>query len=568
MENKRFLWKVRPFADPKNVVVGKNFRFTVLTDRLIRMEYSSSCRFEDRASQFVFYRDLEPVEYTVRRSDGNLIIQTEKLILQYREGEAFHRDSLWIKLKEEPASQWNFGDDFEDLKGTARTLDLVDAGCELGRGVCSRFGFSVLDDSDTMVLGEDGWVELRNENSLDLYFFGYGYDYLEAVKAFYRISGMPPMLPSYALGNWWSRYHQYTEKEYLDLMDRFQKEDVPFSVAVIDMDWHVVSIPEEQKETEELFRSGWTGYTWNTELFPDYKRFLKELQKRNLKTSLNLHPAQGVRKHESMYRQAALAAGIDPESGERVPFDILSSKAMANYFDILHHPYEEDGVDFWWMDWQQGTDYWWVHERNENGVMKDPREKLDPLWMLNHLHILDISRNGKRPMFFSRFSGPGSHRYPVGFSGDTRISWDALAFQPYFTATSSNVGYCWWSHDIGGHMTGYRDDELTVRWVQLGVFSPINRLHSSNDDLYQKEPWCYGLEAEKIISQYLRLRHSLYPYLYTMNYRCHTEGIPLICPMYYAYPKRSEAYEVKNQYLFGSELMVAPITEPNQPMDK
>ena len=167
-----------------------------------------------------------------------------------------------------------------------------------------------------------------------------------------------------------------------------------------------------------------------------------------------------------------------PKSGKRVPLDVLSPTAMANYFDILHHPYEENGVDFWWMDWQQGTDYWWIHEPNVNGVLKDRREKLDPLWMLNHLHILDISRGGKRPMFFSRYAGPGSHRYPVGFSGDTRITWDALRFQPYFTATASNVGYCWWSHDIGGHMHGYRDDVLMTRWVQLGVFSPINRLHS------------------------------------------------------------------------------------------
>ena len=87
--------------------------------------------------------------------------------------------------------------------------------------------------------------------------------------------------------------------------------------------------------------------------------------------------------------------------------------------------------------------------------------------------------------------GPGSHRYPVGFSGDTHITWDSLAFQPYFTATASNIGYGWWSHDIGGHWYGSRDDDLTVRWVQLGVFSPIMRLHSTLHPFIRKEPWTF-----------------------------------------------------------------------------
>jgi alpha-glucosidase (family GH31 glycosyl hydrolase) len=142
-----------------------------------------------------------------------------------------------------------------------------------------------------------------------------------------------------------------------------------------------------------------------------------------------------------MYEEMARACGIDPSTKERVKFDILSRDFMEKYFDILHHPYEEAGVNFWWMDWQQGRDFWWIHAPNKNGNLQDPREVVHPLWFLNHLHIADIKRNGLRPMFFSRYSGPGSHRYPVGFSGDTMITWEALDFQPYFTLTASNVGY-------------------------------------------------------------------------------------------------------------------------------
>ena len=571
MHTNRFAWSVRPVALTENMVVGEKYRFTVLTPSLLRMEYSPAGVFEDRASQSVFYRDFPACAFQCRKENGKLVLETENLILQYAENAPFAEDTLSIKLKIEPASCWHYGEDFEDLGGTVKTLDQVHGACKLGRGVVSRNGFSVLDDSDTLVLENDGWVGVRKENTTDCYFFGYGFAYLQAVQDLYRLTGVPPMLPAYALGNWWSRYHAYTQQEYTDLIKRFREEDVPFSVSVVDMDWHITQIPEELKDEDTTnagfwdFRNGWTGYSWNTELFPDYKGFLNFLKEQNLHTALNLHPHAGVCRHEDMYEEMAAKCGVDPKSGKRIPFNVLSKEFMTHYFDVLHHPYEADGVDFWWMDWQQGTDYWWIHKPNQPGEYQDPRERLDPLWMLNHLHILDISRNGKRPMFFSRYSGPGSQRYPVGFSGDTYVTWESLDFQPYFTATSTNIGYTAWSHDIGGHQPGYRDDEMQVRWLQLGVFSPINRLHSTDSEFMSKEPWCYLEPAQGIMKKWLRLRHAFFPYLYTMNYKTHKELLPLVQPMYYSHPKCQDAYQVPNQFWFGSELMVAPITTPQDP---
>lgn len=557
----RFLWPVRPVALPENCVRGKHYRMTVLTDRLIRMEYDPAGKFEDRASQRVFYRDLPACPYSVARAEGLLTLNTGALLLTYQEEADFSGDTLSVQLLSEPASRWHFGEAFETLGGTCKTLDEADGVRPIEQGLCSQWGFSVLDDSQSLLLDETGWVAVRGENTRDLYFFGYGYDYRGCIRDFYRITGAPPMLPAYALGNWWSRYHAYTQEEYLSLMDRFAQEKIPFSVGVVDMDWHIVQIPQHLQDPEEP--GGWTGYTWNEALFPDYRAFLQELHKRNLKTALNLHPADGVRKHEAMYAEMARANGIDPTTGQRVRLDILSKAHMETYFDIIHHPYEADGVDFWWMDWQQGTDYHWIHAPNAPGEYKTPEERMDPLWMLNHLHILDISRNGKRPMFFSRYAGPGSHRYPVGFSGDTTITWESLQFQPYFTATASNMGYGWWSHDIGGHMGGYKDVQLLQRWVQLGVFSPINRLHSSRSWWMQKEPWANDLATAENMKTWLRLRHQLFPYIYTMNERCHSQLTPLVQPMYYSHPKCSAAYQVPNQFWFGTELMVAPITTPD-----
>jgi alpha-glucosidase (family GH31 glycosyl hydrolase) len=308
------------------------------------------------------------------------------------------------------------------------------------------------------------------------------------------------------------------------------------------MDWHLVDI-------DPKYGSGWTGYTWNKEFFPDYKEFLAWLHEHGLKTALNIHPADGVRGHEVMYRDMAEALGRDADAEEPIPFDIADPAYVKAAFDYIYHPYEKDGVDFWWLDWQQG------------GVTKVPG--LDPLWMLNYYHYEDSRRDGKRGLTFSRYAGPGSHRYPIGFSGDTIVSWKSLAFQPWFTATASNIGYGWWSHDIGGHMLGYKDEELTTRWVQLGVFSPIMRLHTSDSEYMHKEPWMFNAVSKEIIERYLRLRHELIPYLYTMNLRASRDNRPIVEPLYYREPENRLLYmDYRNEYYFGSELLVSPITQP------
>ena len=531
-----------PQACPENMIQGEHYRITVLTKSLVRLEYSPDGIFTDAPTQTVLNRNFPQVSFEVRETPEELEIRTEYFQLNYDKKEfTSHGLSCYaLGMPGGNRNAWRYGVKNENLKGTARTLDNVNGACELEDGILSLWsGCVALDDSRTLTLREDGWVEPRKKGIQDLYLFAYGHRYLEALKDFYHLCGETPMLPRFALGNWWSRYYKYTEESYMELMERFDQEQIPFSVAVIDMDWHLVDI-------DPKYGTGWTGYTWNREFFPDPERFLKKLHDRGMKTTLNLHPADGIRGFEDCYPQMAEAMGLDPEKEEPVNFDIANPDFLEAYLEKTLHPLEEEGVDFWWIDWQQGT----------NSKM----EGLDPLWMLNHYHFLDSARNGKRPMTFSRYAGPGSHRYPVGFSGDTLITWESLDFQPYFTSTASNIGYGWWSHDIGGHMLGYKNDEMEARWYQFGVFSPINRLHSSSSEFNGKEPWRFKKEVHDTMCEFLRLRHRLLPYLYTMNHRAWAEGEPICQPMYYAYPENWDAYGRKNEYFFGSELIAAPVT--------
>ncbi len=538
-------------AQPQSIVVSNNARFTVLTPSLIRMEYSPIGEFRDAATQTILNRDFPVPDFTTQPLGEGVEIRTANLRLQYRGG-PFTPHSLSVamrtKAQELHFTTWHFGDpDFPptdhiaNLGGTARTLDGIDGPIDLEPGLVSVDGFVAFNDTDSLPLTADGWVAPRIAEGEDYYFFGYGTDHQAALVDYFKMTGDTPLLRRETLGNWWSRYYAYSADSYLALLDEFEKREMPFSVAVIDMDWHLVDI-------DPALGSGWTGYTWNRDLFPDPEEFLAELHRRHMITTLNVHPADGIRNHEEPYEAMALAMGVDPESGEEIPFDIADRKFAEAYFEHLHHPIEKQGVDFWWVDWQSGTD--------------SAIEGLDPLWLLNDLHFKDSGRNGERPLTFSRYAGPGSHRTPIGFSGDTVISWESLDFQPYFTATAANIGYFWWSHDIGGHMLGVKDSELMTRWVQLGVFSPIMRLHSSNSPFGSKEPWLFGREAERIIGDYLRLRHRLVPYLYTAMWRAHTDGVGLVRPMYHDYSTHEEAHHYQNQFLFGPDMLVAPITSP------
>ncbi len=530
-----------------NIYIRKNTRFTVITDRLIRVERSKNSEFFDEATQTVWFRNLGKVDFSVKETRSGCIIKTDKAVFSYCDRKK-RVESVTFVPSYKTVSVFNKN----NLGGTVRTLDMTAGIVKLSDGLMSRDGVSYFDDSDSFAVLENGELKKRDVKENDVYIFAYGHDYSSALRDFYKISGKTPLVPRFALGNWWSRYYAYTQDGYESLMTRFDNEDIPFTVATVDMDWHWVDvddmIPDEKKSTLNPFQSlGWTGYSWNTELFPDYKGFLKFLHTKGLHVTLNLHPRDGIRSHESMYKEMALANGVDPRTKEGVKFRIGDTNFWNTYFDIVHKPYEKDGVDFWWIDWQQGT--------------KLDVKGLDPLFALNHYHFLDNAEDGRMPLILSRYAGLGSHRYPLGFSGDSVICWNSLKLQPYFTSTASNVGYTWWSHDIGGHTLGYRDDDLYIRWLQFGVFSPIMRLHSSSDELLGKEPWMYKSEVRAIAVNFLRLRHRMIPYLYTADMKTHKNGEPLCRPMYYDYPDENGAYECRNEYMFSSSLLCAPITE-------
>ena len=380
------------------------------------------------------------------------------------------------------------------------------------------------------------------EGAQDWYFMAYGHDYKAALKDYTLFAGRMPLPPRYAFGYWWSRYWMYSDHELRELCKNFENYNIPLDVLVIDMDWHYT----------DKGRGSWTGWTWNKELFPDYRKLLKDLKADNgLRVTLNLHPAEGVRSYEEQYEAVARDNGVDPATKQEIPWISSKKSFIKSMFKNVLMPMNNAGIDFWWLDWQQ--------EPFDKEV-----KNLSNTWWLNYIFFSQMERERQtRPLIYHRWGGLGNHRYQVGFSGDTFISWASLDYQTYFNSTASNVLYGYWSHDIGGHQgVDHIDPELYVRWMQFGAFSPILRSHSTKIAGLTKEPWVFSNEVSDILRGIIRQRYNMVPYIYTMAREAYETGLSLCRPMYYDYPETQEAYDYRNQYMFGNDVMVAPATSP------
>jgi alpha-glucosidase (family GH31 glycosyl hydrolase) len=560
-----------PVADPRAVVTTAHARFTILTPQLIRMEWAADAKFEDHASLVFLNRRLPLPEFTHESAPdgGPTVIQTSALKLVYNPGNSdgkFGADNLTITFSLDGKEMvWKPGmADTGNLLGTTRTLDRVQGSdVQLEPGLISRDGWTIVDDSTRQLFDSDDfsftagerspwpWVTARPAGEReDWYFFGYGHDYKRALYDYTRVAGKIPLPPRFAFGAWWSRYWAYTDQQFNQLIRGFHQHDTPLDVLVIDIDWHPTfnEVAGNHKQDASGHLLGWTGYSWNKLLFPDPDQFLKGIHQQGLKATLNIHPASGVQPWEDHYPELARAMGIDPASKQYVPYDITGKKFATNYLNDIIHPLEQQGINFFWLDWQQ---------EDTTSIAG-----LNPTWWINYVFFTDQQRQGKRALLFHRWGGLGNHRYQIGFSGDTISVWDSLAFQPYFTATAANVGYAYWSHDIGGHMPGAIEPELYLRWIQWGSFSPILRTHTTKNPDAERRIWAYPEPYADLMRESFARRYALQPYIYTEARKTYDTGLALLHPLYYDWPDATEAYAAKNEYMFGDSILADPVTQP------
>ena len=541
------------------VTLGKA-RFTVITENLIRLEWSEKQVFEDGETLFAVNRNHNGCWVHAEKTENTVMVQTENFTLFYREnGEnGFSERNLRVEFEN---GEWRFGMKNEkNLGGTLKTLDGVQGFLPTDDGILSRNGWFFLDDSKNAVI-ENGWLKksLRKRDG-DFYLFVYGTDYQKALQTLFYVSGRPAMPRKYMLGAWYSRWWAYTDEQILAIADAYEENDFPLDVMVLDMDWHHHDWTYRGTEECQKHRAkdgyghagnlGWTGYTWNRRLIKNPESLLKTLHDKGLKVTLNDHPLDGIRTHEETYADFMNDLGLPPECGMDLEFDAGNRRYMEAFFRNAHEKRDAEGVDFWWLDWQQD---------HLKPVIKGTA--LPHLPWLNACYYEHSRKSGKRGASFSRWGGFGDHKHPMFFSGDTKATWECLAFEVAFTASSSNAGLFYWGHDTGGFF-GEANAELYVRWTQFSGLSACLRAHSERNAKLDRCPWKWGENEASAMRKIYHLRSRLMPYIYSLAYECFEKGSPLIASMYFADPEAEEAYLHPEQYVFGKAFICAPITKP------
>ena len=527
--------KVADWTSQEEAIIrNSTFRITVLTERLVRLEYSSDGMFNNYETTIVKNRHFEIPEFTKEEDETRLIIHTKYFSLHYFKNTAFSHNTLFAKDEMQKVC-WYYGQkEVKNLGSLAMSLDnVVDDLPNLEKGLFSLDGIVTIDDTKSLRFDEERNIVPSNTNNdyIDLYLFIYKNDFGLCLKDYFELTGYPRMIPRYVLGNWWSKECRYREDEVLEKVEKFKMRDIPISVFLLDRGWSKV---------DSRFPTMNNGFSFDKDQFPNPLEMIQKIHANDIKFGVNINPQYGFFPCEDNFQTASKYLPVNAKG--YIDFNPYDYKYLDVFFKVFLHPLENYGIDFFWNDY-------YVNDKNQ-------------MYMMNYMIHNDLNRLNKRDMVLSRSSTYTSHLYNIMYSGRTYVSWKVLKKLPFYNMNSANIGACWWSHDVGGSQSGIEDSDLYLRSLQLGVFSPILRFNTAKGHYYKREPWKWDIVTSSIASDYLRLRHRLIPYIYSEAYRYHKNGNLLIQPFYYYNIKLYDDPNYVNQYYFGDSFMISPIINP------
>ena len=529
-------------SNEANVVSGNTYRITVLSERLVRLEYNPSGVFNDLASELVKFRNFPKVDFEKQEDSRYLTIKTKYFSLSYTKEKSFDggrlmpMSNLKIELTGTDKS-WYYRHpevkNTKDYKGNFFSLDGNDNDMKSTKGLYSPDGFASIDDSNTYLYDTDKNIYARVENGIDIYVFMYNKDYDLALKDYFTLTGYPALIPRYALGNWWSRDLDYTDTDIEELVESFEKNNIPLSILLLDKGWHKYKL-EDNTEIK-------SGFSFNKELIKDPGTLIKKLHDKNLHIGLKIDPSDGIYPHDENYEKLADMFGVT--DNKIIAFDPLNPVFLDALYQVMISPLTHQGIDFFWNDTDCSN---MTHK--EFGLYS--QLLFDRVNNDDEQHEMILARN---PMI-------ATHRYPVTYTGKALIGWETLRKLPRIFEQASNMGVMWTSTDVAGNYGGVEEDELYVRSIEQATFSPIVRFNAPRGRYYRREPWRWNAKTLEIVGRYLRLRHRLIPCLYSEAYDYHKNGNIFMKPLYYNYPWVFDDDDYRNEYYFG-QMLVAPITK-------
>ena len=516
-------------------IKGNKYRIQVLTDSIIRFEYSESGKFVDLRSARIINRNFEAPKFNLKEEDNFVYIETKYMLIKYQKNTKFSERTLSGTIKYSKKNWFYTQKEVRNYGGTTISLDNVTKMPNLNKGLFNSELYFVLDDSDTLIMDDYSNVYKRESNSKDIYLFAYSNDFNEVLKNYYKLTGYPSFIPRYSLGNWWSRDIPYTDEHIIPLINKFRMNNIPISVFLFDKDWSY--------KDEKLSKT--SGFTFNPNYFKDPKKLINDLHELNVHVGIKVNPKDGIFPYEKNFDIAKQYITLNKKG--YIDFNPFDARFMDLYLKMFIHPLENLGIDLFWNDYD-----------NLNNV--------DSLFVLNDYMKKDLERESIRSVVLSRNANFAPHRYGILYSGHNVISFDVLKILPLFNISASNIGVSYWSHDVGGSIGGIEDSELYIRSVEFGVFSPFLRFNTESGNYFKREPWRWDIVTNNIVSYYLRLRNQIIPYLYTEIYHYHKEGISLIRPLYFEYQNIYDNPNYINEYYFGSSMLISPIIKELDPL--
>ncbi|MGM9877356.1 MAG: TIM-barrel domain-containing protein [Bacilli bacterium] len=513
---------------------GSKYRISIISDSLIRFEYNEDGKFNDYPTMFASNRSFGKPKINVEEDNLLLVIRNEKFTIEYQKDKPFIGNRMfpeqYLKVVVKGSDKvWYFNHpEVRNFQSTAYSLDEYDGSAQLDKGLFSLDGFASIDDSKTPILNLNGNLMIPSANNIDTYLFIYNEDFGIGLRDYFNLTGMPPLIPRYALGVWWSKNESYNVESIQNLVNSFRKNRIPFSVIMLG----------DYARTKNKYSP--LSFTLDKNIFPSTFELSKYLHQNNIFIGTNIK-TDGVLSIEEENHNEFIKI-YTKDTDKNIPINVYNANLMDAFLKGIINPFMNLGIDFLWID-----------DNDKNNRLRN--------FAMNYYLFNNNSseKYRKRNLIISRNFGVVPHKYSILYSGKLNINWKTLKYLPFYNANSSNIGVSWWSHDIGGYKGGTEDSELYMRYVQLGVYSPILRLSSEGGKYYKREPWRWDAKTSSIVEDYLILRHKLIPYLYSEAKKYSTFGTTLVQPLYYKYPETYDEPLYKNEYYFGSELFVSPI---------
>lgn len=397
----------------------------------------------------------------------------------------------------------------------------------------------------------------------------------EILEKYTDITGRYPKMPKNLLGLWQSKMRYQTQEEVLDVVKKYEELNIKPSVMVIDF-FH------------------WTEqghYDFDKNYWPNPKEMVNELEKKGIKTMISVWPTISVNaKNYLEYVEKGLL--IRTDRGVRITMNQLSNTVFLDVtnpaskeylWNKLKHNYYDQGIKMFWLDVAEPG--YAVYDFDNFRYYKGNCMEVGNIYPLDFAEIiyngLKKENENNEVVSLVRCAFAGSQRYgALVWSGDIDSSFKALKNQINTGLNMGLAGIAWWTTDIGGFHGGDPEDkefrELMIRWFEYAVFSPILRMHG--DRIPHKKPlgttgggqcvsgadneiWSYGKENQEIFIKYIRIREGLTEYLDSLMQETSENGSPIMRTMFYEFDKDEECFNVENQYMLGSEILVAPILE-------